>query len=222
MAVFVVPGAPTLAGRAGRWKGRRRGWVIVLRGMVSPKARRGAAFSGANALSLSRLALAPLCVLAILNHTWPAALLFFAAAVATDFADGPVARRRGEVTALGGFLDHASDAVFVSSSLAALAWEGVVPVLLPVCVALAFLQYALDSRVIAGRPLRASALGRYNGIAYFVVLGIPVVRNGLGLGTPGDGWVWILAWIVVVSTFVSMADRLVAFTRRGGPGGAPS
>ena len=110
----------------------------------------------------------------------------------------------------------------MSSGLAALAWEGVVPVLLPVAIVVAFLQYALDSRVLAGRPLRASALGRYNGIAYFVVLGIPVVRNGLGLAAPGDGWVWIFGWVVVVSTLVSMADRLLAFGRAGGPGDAPS
>ena len=195
---------------------------MVLRGMVYPKTGRGAGSSGANALSLSRLALAPLCVWAILESWWPVALLVFAAAVVTDFADGPLARRRGEVTAFGGVLDHVSDAVFVSSGLAALAWEGVVPVLLPVVIVFAFLQYALDSRVLAGRPLRASALGRYNGIAYFVVLGIPVVRNGLGLAAPGDGWVWIFGWVVVVSTLVSMADRLLAFGREGGSGDAPS
>ena len=34
----------------------------------------------------------------------------FVVAVATDLADGRVARRRGEVTPLGGFADHAVDA----------------------------------------------------------------------------------------------------------------
>ena len=50
----------------------------------------------------------------------------------------------------------------------------------------------------------------------------PVVRNGLGLAAPSDGWVWIFGWVVVVSTLVSMADRLLAFGRAGGSGDAPS
>ena len=33
---------------------------------------------------------------------------------------------------------------------------------------------------------------------------------------------WIFGWVVVVSTLVSMADRLLAFGRAGGPGDAPS
>ena len=45
---------------------------------------------------------------------------------------------------------------------------------------LAFVQYAVDSRVQESRPLRASSLGRWNGIAYFVLLGVPVLRDALG------------------------------------------
>ena len=44
------------------------------------------------------------------------------------------------------------------------------PLVLPGLVAAAFVQYTLDSRALAGQRLRASALGRWNGIAYFVLL----------------------------------------------------
>jgi phosphatidylglycerophosphate synthase len=168
----------------------------------------------ANGLTGLRLGSAPFLAHAILEgHTALAALLF-ALAVATDFADGSLARRRGEASALGGLLDHATDALFVTTGLAALACHGLVPWLLPVGVATAFTQYALDSRAISGRPLRASFLGRWNGIAYFVALGIPVVRDGLALSWPPDGLVLAIGWALVATTGVSMGDRAVALLRR--------
>ena len=56
-------------------------------------------------------------------------------------------------------------------------------------------------------------LGRWNGIAYFVLLGIPVVRDGLGIGWPGDVLVLALGWALVASTLASMLDRAVALAR---------
>jgi phosphatidylglycerophosphate synthase len=168
----------------------------------------------ANALTGLRLAVAPALAAAIVCGAAGTALLLFALAVATDLLDGRVARRFGEASPLGGLLDHASDAALVTAGLAALAWRGALPGLLPPLVAAAFFQYMLDSRALAGRRLRASALGRANGIAYFVLLGIPVVRDGLGLGWPGPPAVLILGWALVATTLVSMADRAVALFRK--------
>jgi phosphatidylglycerophosphate synthase len=167
----------------------------------------------ANALTALRLAAAPALAAAIACGAAGAALLLFALAVATDLLDGRVARRFGEASPLGGLLDHASDAALVTAGLAALAWRGALSGLLPPLVAAAFFQYMLDSRALAGRRLRASALGRANGIAYFVLLGIPVVRDGLGLGWPGPPSVRILGWALVATTLVSMADRAIALFR---------
>ena len=172
----------------------------------------------ANALTFLRLAAAPLVALAILQGaTLPAAALF-ALAVATDLLDGRVARRFGESSPLGGLLDHATDATFVTAGLGALAFRGEVPGLLPVLVALSFVQYALDSRRLSPEPggpalLRASSLGRFNGIAYFVPLGAAVVRDALGLGWPGPGLVHALGGVLVATTLLSMADRALALRR---------
>ena len=87
------------------------------------------------------------------------------------------------------------------------------PLALLCLVLLAFAQYALDSRALAGASLRASRLGRWNGIAYFVLLGIPVIRDLLGLAWPGDGWVVALGWGLVASTVVSMGNRALALLR---------
>jgi phosphatidylglycerophosphate synthase len=143
-----------------------------------------------------------------------AATIFFLA-VATDFADGWVARRYGEVTPFGGFADHAVDATFVTTGAAALACIGALPALLPALIALAFTQYALDSRVLAASGLVPSRLGRWNGLAYYVVVAIPIVRDALVLGWPAPLLVMILGWALVCSTLISMIDRLRLLSRRG-------
>jgi phosphatidylglycerophosphate synthase len=167
----------------------------------------------ANVLTLSRAVAVPLLALSVLNGARLAALFLFVWAVATDFADGRLARRRGEASHLGGLLDHSTDALFCSVGLGALAWVGVVPAPLPFLVALAFLQYTLDSRSLAGQPLRARFLGRWNGIFYFVMVGIPVVRDALELGWPRADLVMAIAWLLVASTVVSMGDRAWALVR---------
>ena len=121
--------------------------------------------------------------------------------------DGRLARARGESSALGGLLDHGSDATLVVFGLLALAAAGQTPWALPLLVAAAFLQYVLDSRALAGRQLRTSALGRWNGILYFVPIGIIVTRESLAVDFPGDTKVIWLGWALVLSTFVSMNDR---------------
>ncbi len=164
----------------------------------------------ANALTAIRLLAAPALFAAISSgEAWIAAALF-ALAVATDFADGWVARRYGEESALGGLVDHAVDAVFVTSGCAALANLGVLPALLPAVIAVAFVQYAADSRAGPARPLRASWHGRWNGIAYYVIVAVPIARDALSLPWPGPVLVLSLGWLLVGSTLLSMADRLRA------------
>jgi hypothetical protein len=214
----------------------------------------------ATALTLLRLALAPALVFAITRESPLAASAIFFAAVATDFADGHAARRSGVVSPWGGLFDHGVDAVFCTAGTAALACAGVLPVLLPPLIAIAFLQYALDSRWQGGeaaaqraegerrrapawqggeaaaqragkaegraarrsraeiartgerrqapRGLRASSLGRFNGIAYYVVVAIPIVRDTLGLGWPGPLLVRLIAWGLVATTAASILDRV--------------
>ena len=178
---------------------------------------RRAVLTRANALTALRLCAAPAIAFAICAGRTGVALGLFAIAVASDLLDGRVARRFGESSPLGGLLDHATDALFVSAGLGALAAGGLVPALLPALVLAAFAQYALDSHLRAASPgagLRASALGRWNGIAYFVLLGIPVVRDGLGLAWPGALAVHALGWALVATTLVSMGSRLAALVSR--------
>ena len=181
--------------------------------MGAPSQRRHHWFTWANGITFLRLVAVLPAALAIHAEAHGVALALYCLAVVTDLLDGRVARRRGEVSPLGGLLDHTTDAIFVSVGLLACALRGLLPIALPPLIVLAFAQYALDSRSLSGRPLRASFLGRWNGIAYYVLLGIPVVRDGLGLAWPADSLVVVLGWALAVSTLVSMLDRGWALLR---------
>ena len=171
--------------------------------------------SPANLISLARLAIAtPLSLYAVFAGRWLLAAGVFLAAVASDFLDGIVARRRHAVSALGGALDHSADAIYVAVTLWAVAYTeaqtrvDAVPGILPLFIVLAFLQYLLDSRALAGRPLRTSRLGRGNGIAYFVLAGVVLFREALGLDwLPAEAVYWA-GLAILISTMASMFDRL--------------
>ena len=186
-----------------------------LSGMASPAPSASARWlTRANALTALRLLITPFMAWCIVREYEGLAHGLFWLAVATDLLDGRVARRYGEVSPLGGLIDHATDATFVATGLFAVAAAGHVPMLLPPLVLAAFLQYTLDSKALAGQTLRASSLGRWNGIAYFVLVGIPVVNHGLDLGWPPQSWTIAIGWALVATTLFSMGNRLVALLRR--------
>lgn len=183
---------------------------------TSESERRMPRFTLANGFTMLRLFAAPLCAYLVLESRDVEAVVVFALAIATDFADGPLARRRGESSAFGALLDHGTDATFVVLGISALACRELAPVALPPLIAFAFIQYTLDSKALAGQELRASVLGRWNGILYFALLGTPIIRNVLGWSWPTDSVVRTLGWLLVVSTLTSMGDRLLALVRSRG------
>ena len=164
-------------------------------------------FTWANAVSASRLLLIAPCAYTIALGHWGIAAVLFTIAVATDMSDGIIARRRNEVTTFGGLLDHGSDALFVTVTLGALALAQLVPAPLPVLVIAAFAQYVWDSKALSGAPLRTSLLGRWNGIGYYVLVGIVVIGHALALEWLVSMAIPVVGWLLVATTLLSMADR---------------
>ena len=68
------------------------------------------AMNWANGLTALRLLAAPFCAWGAATGQWRLALTLFVLAVLSDLLDGMAARRFGQVTASGGFFDHATDA----------------------------------------------------------------------------------------------------------------
>ncbi len=142
-----------------------------------------------------------------------AAGIVFVVAVLSDIVDGPVARRLGTATVTGRAADHTADFLFVTGGLMAGAIRGAFPWILPLLIATAIAQYVIDSYWLhRQRELRMSWLGRCNGMLYFIPLGGDIlIRLGLSalelLLTP-------VIWLLVVSTLLSIADRLAALNPR--------
>lgn len=166
----------------------------------------------ANLATALRLALIPATVLAISFADWGLAAVLFTIVVISDVVDGRLARRFDQVSPLGGLFDHATDATFVAVCTAVIASTGKINPWLAPLIAIAFIQYTLDSKALVGQSLRASKIGRINGIAYFVLVGTVIGHHLLGfyfLDLP----IQIFAWVLVASSLVSIVDRLDGLRR---------
>lgn len=170
--------------------------------------------SAANTLTIVRLALAPVILWAIVEQRYFAGLCVFTIAVITDVMDGRLARRQGTESKLGGLLDHATDCVFVVCGLFALSRHDIVPLALSALVVAAFIQYMLDSGALKKKGLVPNKIGRWNGIAYFVLVAIPLVQNAFNFQWLSDHQIYVAGWAMCAMTVVSMLDRVSLFFRK--------
>ena len=107
----------------------------------------------------------------------------------------------------------------MTAGLTGAALAGLVTPILPVLITIAFSQYVLDSYwKDRQKQLRMSAIGRWNGILYFVPL---VLISASRLASPGTvaSLLTLTAgtacYALAVSTVVSVIDRAVAPSRSG-------
>ena len=172
----------------------------------------------ANLLSASRLLLAPVLGILIYRESWLWAAAVVAWAIVSDLLDGPVARLKGSSSSFGEMLDHSADAATVVAGCAALGALALIPEWLFALIGLAFLQYVGQARIWKGGRLRASVLGRCNGIAYFVLICIPVFQSALKSEWVSTNLLYVFGWALVVSTLVSMGSRMLFVQREADQG----
>lgn len=177
----------------------------------------------ANSLTMIRLVLAPVLGWSITHGHWWLAAFTVLGAIASDVLDGKLARSQGTASSFGGFFDHATDAIFVSTGAWALAAVDLINPWLWPLIGIAFLQYTLDSNSLRGQQLRTSKLGKYNGIGYYALVsaaigcqtllstsllspaGLPMLQELL---STLHNAVEATAWLLLISTLISMVDRL--------------
>jgi cardiolipin synthase len=80
-----------------------------------------------NALSLVRLGLVPVFFWLILTHHDGWAIVVLTISGVSDYLDGTLARRWGQVSRLGQLLDPAADRLYIGATLLGLAWREVIP-----------------------------------------------------------------------------------------------
>jgi CDP-diacylglycerol--glycerol-3-phosphate 3-phosphatidyltransferase len=170
-------------------------------------------FSGPNQLTLFRIAAVPIIIILMLfpNRicTFIAALLFSAAAI-TDYLDGFLARKRGQVTTLGKVMDPVADKLLVSSAFIMLASLGWLPAWMACIIIGRELAVTGLRNIIAekGEDLSASNLGKYKtGFQIAAVIPLMIHYPFLGLKVQIIGNLFL--WGALVFTIWSGADYFI-------------
>ena len=167
-----------------------------------------------NALTLFRILLVPVLVVALLDATssakWLAAGVFAVAAF-TDGLDGYLARSRRSETTFGKVMDPIADKLLVAAALIALvSIERLAAWVAMVIIAREFAVSGL--RVAAGAQgvvIPASVLGKVKtGTQIVAILALIAASDA------GDVWVQALLYLAVAATLVSGADYFLNFRRR--------
>lgn len=101
-----------------------------------------------NALSLLRIFLVAPFLTAVIYRQFPLALVLVLAAGFSDFFDGYLARRLGQTSPLGAFLDPVGDRLMSTVAFIALATQGVLPPWLAVTVVAKDVYVALGAGIL--------------------------------------------------------------------------
>lgn len=149
-----------------------------------------------NKITVGRMVLSVIIIILLVfpfyqvNITWPkfligkvtlelkyiiAGILFIIASV-TDFVDGKIARKRNLVTDFGKVMDAIADKVLVNGVLIAFAYEGLLPVIVPIIIIIR--DIAVDSiKMVAGSKgsgaVGASIWGKIKTV--FMMIGLSMV-----------------------------------------------
>ena len=173
------------------------------------------ALSGPNQLTLFRIAAVPIIIILMLfpNRicTLIAGLLFSAAAI-TDYLDGFLARKKGQVTTLGKVMDPVADKLLVSSAFIMLTSLGWVPAWMACIIIGRELAVTGLRNIIAekGEDLSASNLGKYKtGFQIAAIIPLMIHFRFLGLDVQVIGNLFL--WGALVFTIWSGADYFIRY-----------
>jgi CDP-diacylglycerol--glycerol-3-phosphate 3-phosphatidyltransferase len=173
--------------------------------------------SPANLLGIARIAATPIVIGLMLIGTpglGLVAFVVFALAAVTDFLDGWIARRRGEVSPMGVFMDLTADKVLVVGVLVVMVEVGLLPtwmvatILVRELVIAGVRQMAAAESVVipAGALGKAKTMTTLAGMAVLLLsfdasTGGPVASTGAGASLELIGY-----WTMVVATALTVVS----------------
>jgi len=172
-----------------------------------------------NALSLSRLLVAPPVIWAVITGHWRTATALLLAAALTDVLDGILARRWAASSRLGAYLDPLADKVLLNGTFLALGIAGALPWWL------VGLVLGRDVLILAGalitmlvrrrRDFPPSVWGKLSTVVQVVTAATAILARGwpeLGLAPVAA----IVVWLAAAATLWSGLDY-ARQALRGGP-----
>ena len=165
-------------------------------------------FTVPNVISSLRIALIPVFFLLIIDpDTTTAGLVLFGIVIATDWVDGTIARRTGQVTELGKVLDPVADRLAIAAGLIALVVRDVFPVWAAVAI-LGRDLVVLGAGAYVLSKVRVRLDVRWIGkVATFsLMVAVPAVSwgaLGLPLGAAGTVIGWVCFSVGIVEYYVA-------------------
>ncbi|MEO8246006.1 MAG: CDP-diacylglycerol--glycerol-3-phosphate 3-phosphatidyltransferase [Chloroflexota bacterium] len=183
--------------------------------MAEPRTRRARIGSAPNMLGVARMAATPVvCALVLIAAPGMglAAFVVFGLAALTDWADGWLARRRDEVSALGIFMDLTADKVLVAGVLIAMVEVGLLPtwmvatIIVREIVVSGVRQVAAAANLVIpagwlGKGKTATTLAgmAFLLLAWDAMTAGPLAGTGAGEAIRLIGW-----WVMVVATALTL------------------
>jgi cardiolipin synthase len=174
--------------------------------------------TAANQLTILRMLFIPVFVIMMLYDRPGWAFVLFVAAGVTDGLDGLIARRTGQKTTLGAWLDPMADKLLLVTSFIMLTlpsghanrfpvWLTVLVISRDVAIVL---TVAIVNLAIGPRTFRPSALGKAATAIYIVTCGVTLLFNYLGQVSP---LVDLAIYASLVITLASAAHYIILTTR---------
>lgn len=167
------------------------------------------ALTPANQLTLLRMLLIPAFVILVVYGQLGSALAVFAAAGITDALDGLIARRSGQKTTLGAWLDPMADKLMLVSAFVVLTlpnlglanklplWLTALVISRDVCIVI---TVAIVNLAIGRRTFRPTIYGKTATAVYIVTVSMAMLFNYLGYHSP----------VVTLCIYASLAITLVS------------
>jgi len=166
-----------------------------------------------NVLTLLRILLVPVLVVALLDETANGDLLaamVFAVATATDAMDGYLARTRNDITNFGKLMDPIADKLLVIAALVALVslhrlagWVAMVIIARELTVTVTRMHATQHGVVIA-----ANSWGKAK-----TIVQVAAIFSLIAVGEPSPAWVDGLVYLAVAITIVSGIDYFFGLRR---------
>jgi CDP-diacylglycerol--glycerol-3-phosphate 3-phosphatidyltransferase len=175
-------------------------------------------FNVPNTLTWIRIAAIPLIVLLFLMpYPWasPASGLLFAAAGITDSLDGYLARRLGQTSRLGAFLDPVADKLVVAVALVLLVSKDPRPLIVLTAIVIIGREITISAlrewmaEIGQRRKVAVSQIGKYKTILQIVGLSMMLFRWDL-LGLPIYTLGVVMTELAAAATLISMVAYLRA------------
>jgi cardiolipin synthase len=187
------------------------------------------AFSLPNLLSLLRMALVPLFIIAITRGAALEALLLFVLAGVTDACDGFIARFWNQQTALGAYLDPAADKLLLTSAYVTLTieafnpaltiplWVTILVIARDVLIVVAAFSLSMAVGIKSFPPALISKLTTVMQVVAVVLVLVHLVWPGEPLRTVALTLIYLVAALTVASglNYIRLLNRRLAEQRSG-------